>query len=222
VTRDGADFPLVANTQVRLGFHGDQLNASAGCNSIGGRYAIDGNVLVVDQLAMTEMACDPPALMAQDTWFAQLLGSRPTLALDGDTLTVTSGGTVVTMLDREVAEPDAQLVGPRWTVESIITGESVSSVPQGATAWLQFGVDGQVSLNTGCNGGGGGYTADATTINFGAIATTKMFCAGAGNELEQAVLAVLNAGTVQYSIDAQSLTLTAGAAGLQLVAPPAL
>jgi hypothetical protein len=45
-----------------------------------------------------------------------------------------------------------------------------------------------------------------------------MFCAGAGGELEQAVLAVLNAQTVDYSIDAQTLTLSAGAAGLQLVA----
>jgi len=188
---------------------------------MGGRYALDGDVLVVDQLAMTEMACNPPALMAQETWYAQLLSSRPTLALDGDTLTVTSGGTVVTMLDREVAEPDAQLAGPHWTVESIITGESASSVPQGATAWLEFGADGRVSLNTGCNSGGGPYTADATRITFGAIATTKMFCAGAGNELEQAVLTVLNAGAVEYSIDAQTLTLTAGAAGLQLVASPA-
>ena len=219
VVRDGADFPLVPNTQLRLSFpSGHQLGASAGCNSMFGNYQLDGNVLVVDQMGTTDMACNPPALMAQETWFSQLLSSHPTLALDGDNLTVTSGSTVVKMLDREVAEPDAQLVGPKWVVESIITGETGSSVPQGATAWLQFGADGRVSMNTGCNSGGGPYTADASTITFGPLATTKMFCAGAGGELEQAVLAVLNAQTVDYSIDAQSLTLEAGAAGLQLVA----
>jgi heat shock protein HslJ len=47
---------------------------------------------------------------------------------------------------------------------------------------------------------------------------TKMACAGAAGQLEQAVMAVLNARTVDYSIDAQTLTLEAGAAGLQLVA----
>ena len=219
VVRAGADFPLVPNTQLRLTFiDGRQLSASAGCNSIFGGYRLQGNVLLVDQLGTTDMACNPPALMAQETWFTQLLSSQPTLALDGDTLTVTSGDTVVTMLDREVAEPDAQLVGPKWTVESIIMGETAASVPQGATAWLQFGADGRVSLNTGCNSGGGPYTAYAATITFGPLAMTKMACAGAAGQLEQAVMAVLNARTVDYSIDAQTLTLEAGAAGLQLVA----
>jgi hypothetical protein len=45
-----------------------------------------------------------------------------------------------------------------------------------------------------------------------------MGCSGAAAQLEQAVLAVLNAHTVDYNIDAQSLTLEAGAAGLQLIA----
>jgi heat shock protein HslJ len=219
VVRDGADFPIVPNTQLRLSFpSGQQLGASAGCNSMFGKYRLDGNILVVSQMGTTEMACNPPALMMQETWFSQLLTSAPTLAVDGDNLTLTSGATVVKMLDREVAEPDAQLVGPKWTVESIITGETGSSVPQGATAWLQFGADGRVTLNTGCNSGGGSYTADASTITFNQLAITAMGCSGAAAQLEQAVLAVLNAHTVDYNIDAQSLTLEAGAAGLQLLA----
>jgi heat shock protein HslJ len=48
-------------------------------------YRVHGNVLVVDQLGTTDMACNPPALMAQETWLHQLLSSQPTLALDGDT-----------------------------------------------------------------------------------------------------------------------------------------
>src|SRR4029079_563678 len=106
---------------------------SAGCNSMFGRYQLDGNVLVVSQMGTTDMACNPPALMLQETWYSQLLSSQPTITLDGDSLTLTSGATVVKMLDREVAQPDAQLVGPKWMVESIITGETGSSVPQGAS-----------------------------------------------------------------------------------------
>lgn len=219
VVRDGADFPLVANTQLRLGFQAaQQLGASAGCNSMFGKYQLDGNTLVVSQMGTTDMACNPPALMLQETWFSQLLSARPTLALDGDNLTLTAGATVVKMLDREVAEPDAKLVGPKWTVESIISGESASSVPQGASAWLQFGADGSVSLDTGCNIGGGQYTVDAGTITFSDMRISAVGCTGAVGELEQGVLAVLNAQTVDYSIDAQSLTLEAGAAGLQLTA----
>jgi hypothetical protein len=30
VTKDGADFPLVANTRIRLNFNGNQIGASAG------------------------------------------------------------------------------------------------------------------------------------------------------------------------------------------------
>src|SRR3954468_9276624 len=218
VVRDGADFPLVPNSQLRLSFPtGQQLGASAGCNSISGNYAIDANVLLVNQLGTTDMACPPP-LMQQETWFTQLLSSRPTLALDGDSLTVTAGTTVVNMLDREVAEPDAKLVGPKWTVTSIITGETGSSVPPGASAWLQFGADGRVTLNTGCNSGGGSYTADANTITLEQVAITAVGCTGAAAQLEQAVMTVLNAQTLDYSIDAQSLTLEAGAAGLQLTA----
>src|SRR3954463_13389359 len=218
VVRDGADFPLVPNSQLRLSFPtGQQLGASAGCNSISGNYAIDANVLLVNQLGTTDMACPPP-LMQQETWFTQLLSSRPTLALDGDNLTVTTGTTAVNMLDREVAEPDAKLVGPKWTVTSIITGETGSSVPQGASAWLQFGADGRVTLNTGCNSGGGSYTADANTITLEQVAMTAVGCTGAAAQLEQAVMTVLNAQTLDYSTDAQSLTLEAGAAGLQLTA----
>ena len=50
-------------------------------------------MLVVAEMAMTEMACEPAALMDQDTWLAAVLTSRPTVALDGDTLTLTAEGT---------------------------------------------------------------------------------------------------------------------------------
>ena len=47
-------------------------------------------MLVVPAMAMTQMACTPAALMDQDTWLAAVLTSRPTVALDGDTLTLTA------------------------------------------------------------------------------------------------------------------------------------
>jgi len=218
VVRDGAAISLVPGTQVRLGFRDGQINASAGCNSISGRYQLNGNVLLVDQLGMTEMACDPPARMDQDTWLADLLSHQPTLALDGNTLTVTAGGTVIDLLDREVADPDQPLVGPLWVVDSIISGDAVSSIQQGATATMQFDANGGITLDTGCNSGGGHYVVDGSTLRFSDIITTKRACAGAGGALEGAVLSVLRADGVEYHIEAQGLSLLAGGQGLHLSA----
>ena len=43
VTQDGEERPLVDGTQIRLAFSDGQLSASAGCNTIGGTYSIDGD-----------------------------------------------------------------------------------------------------------------------------------------------------------------------------------
>ena len=144
---------LVAGSTVRLAFQDGQVSASAGCNSMGGPYRIDGDRLVAGQLATTEMACDP-ALMEQDRWLADLLGGA-TIALDGDTLDAHQGDHRLTLLDREVADPDRPLLGTRWVVDGLISGDAVSSVPAGVIAALTFS-DGRVDVEAGCNTGGGG------------------------------------------------------------------
>jgi heat shock protein HslJ len=131
---------------------------------------------------------------------------------------MTFGDDIIGFTDREVAEPDAQLVGPLWTVETIIQGESASSVPMDPTATIQFDADGGMTFNDGCNGGGGRYSIDGSTLTLSDLVTEDRACVGPAGQLAQAVLAVLNAGRITFSIDQQSLTLEAGAAGLQLTA----
>lgn len=215
VTDGGAARALVAGTRIRLDFRGNDLGASAGCNSIGGTWSIQGGKLVFDGGGMTEMGCDP-ARHAQDDWLVELLGSRPTIQLNGNELTLESGAVVVRLVDREVVEPDLALVGPSWTVESIITGDAVSSAPGGAVATLVFKADGTVDINAGCNRGGARWTAVGGGLEISGMVLTKMACEGAGAQLEADVLAVLGAGTVGATIDASVLTLQAGANGLQL------
>ncbi len=77
---------LVAGSVVRVTFRDGGVAVHAGCNSMSGSYRIDGDRLVVGQLATTEMACEPD-LMAQDQWVAGLLNGA-TIALDGNTLTL--------------------------------------------------------------------------------------------------------------------------------------
>jgi len=207
---------LVAGSRIRISFEDGQISASGGCNSMSGSYLIDGDRLVARSLATTEMGCAEP-LMAQDAWLADLLDGA-TIALDGDTLTLSKGGARLTMEDREVADPDRLLLGTHWVLDGIRSGDAVSSVPAGVTAALAFSA-GRVDVEAGCNRGGGAVEIDSTTLAFGAIALTKMACGPAAMAVEQVVSAVLS-GTVSYSIEAASLTLDAGGAGLILRAAP--
>jgi heat shock protein HslJ len=215
VTQDGEDRPLVDGTRVRLAFADGQVSASAGCNTIGGTYRIENGHLLFEGGGMTEMGCDPDR-HAQDDWLSEFLGSDPEIVLDGDELTLSSGGVVMTLLDREVAEPDLPLIGTTWTVTSIITGEAVSTVPDGATATFEFAADGTVSVHTGCNTGSGRYELSGTTLRFIDVAVTEMACDGAAGQLESFVLPVLGADEIEIAIDAGSLTMMAGNGGLGL------
>jgi heat shock protein HslJ len=216
-TQDGAPRELVAGSRVQLSFVDGRVSAQAGCNSIGGAYSVVDGTLVAEQLAMTEMGCSPE-LMDQDTWLADLLTARPAVATDGDILTLTTAATVLTLQDREVADPDRPLVGTTWRVDSLVTGESVSTTPGGAEATITFAADGSVQVRPGCNRGQGTWTEGEGTVTVGPLALTRMACPGDRGELEQAVLAVLGAGELEVDITADRLTLTAGDRGLGLVA----
>ena len=215
VTDGGADRPLVDGTRIRLGFTDGQLSANAGCNTFGGNYRVEGGRLVVEGGAMTEMGCDDPR-HAQDDWLFGILGEQPTVAREGDELVLTAGGTVITLLDTEVAEPDLPLVGTTWTVDSIIAGDAVSSVPGGAVATLEFSEHGEFVLNTGCNQGGGRFTVEGAMLRFTDIVVTEMACEGSGGDLEAAVLPVIGAEQVSFALDASTLTIMAGDRGLTL------
>jgi heat shock protein HslJ len=217
VTDGGKLHQLVAQTRIRISFRDGQISLSAGCNSMGGTYKVLNGVLSVGDLATTDMACDQPR-MAQDEWLAGFITAGPTVRVDGINLRLEFGETVIMLVDREVAEPDQALVGPTWMVVSVITGDSVSSVPDDVVATLQFTADGKVLINTGCNGAGGTYTVRNGTLVFSDIVTELKLCPGPRNDMETAVLAVVHAGEAAYAIDVKLLTLTHGDKGLQLQA----
>lgn len=53
---------------------------------------------------------------------------------------------------------------------------------------LTFGTDGRFSAKTDCNGVGGSYTSSKTTISFGQMMSTLMFCEGSyESEFSQAL-----------------------------------
>ncbi len=223
VTEGGAAKALVNGTRIRINFGPAEGNdrddaalvATAGCNSIAGTYRIDGGRLVFDSAGMTEMGCDAER-HAQDDWLAAFLASKPAIRLAGNDLTLEGSSTVIRLLDREVAEPDLNIVGPTWTVESIVAGDAVSSLPEGASATIVFKADGSFELDAGCNRGGGTWKLDGGGIAFSGVMLTKMACTGAGAQLEGAVLTVIDEGSVRAWIEANVLTLSREGSGLQL------
>jgi heat shock protein HslJ len=215
VTQAGEPRPLVDGTKIRLTFGADgSLGAQAGCNMMGGTYRIDAGILKFDGGWMTEMACDPER-DAQDAWFSEFLGSGPRLSLRGNELTLTADDTTITLLDRQIAEPDLPLVGPGWTVTTIIDNDVATNLGD-VTATLVFDAAGNVTFNAGCNTGGGRYRIDGNRMVFSDLVTTDMACDGARAQMEAAVLRTLQ-GNPTWAIEASNLRLMVGNQGLELV-----
>ena len=217
VTDGGVDRPLVPDSRISLTVDGTTLGASAGCNSITGTYRVESGRLVLDPPTQTAMGCGQP-LSDQEDWLLEFLSSHPVFRLAGDELTLQSGTVVMRLLDRRIVEPDLTLVGPTWTVDAILTGDSVSSGPGGATATIVFNADGSLTLDAGCNRGGGSWAAVAGGgLEISNIVLTKKTCSsGPRGPLETSVMAVLGAGRLTAQITWNTLRLHAGSNGLQL------
>jgi heat shock protein HslJ len=207
VTEDGDPKALVDGTEVTLGFEGGQLQANAGCNHLLGDLAIEDDTLVVTRMGGTEMGC-PGGRQEQDDWLIGVLTSSPTWRLDGDTLTITSGTTTIELVDEASVTEDAPLVGTTWVLDTIVEGDTASSVPAGVEAHIAFETDGQVVGSNGCNGFGGSYTAEQTSVRFDLMGQTLIGCGDPMAAVERRVMAVLT-GDVAYAIDGDALTLTA-------------
>lgn len=219
VTEDGAPRDLVAGTQLQLRFYeAPRVVASAGCNSMEASYEIDGDTFVVHGQGTTEIGCDP-ALHSQDEWYFGFLDADPAITLDGDALVLDSGSTRIEYLDQEVATPDFPLVGPTWTVDTIIDGDAASNADWADPATLAFADDGTVEVFTGCNAGSGTYEVDGNEITFADVLVTEKGCPDDTTmQLETVVGAVIGGPQpVTWEIEVDRLSLDGDGFGLGLV-----
>jgi heat shock protein HslJ len=134
--------------------------------------------------------------------------SKPSWRLNGDELTLTSGGTTITLLDRKIAEPDFPLDGIRWKVVTTITNADLRQGHHLAKrAWISFD-GGRLTGWTGCNELSGTVTRNNTELTFSNVATTDRACTAETAALQAAILATLGPA-VAYTIDYNQLTLLA-------------
>lgn len=95
--RPGAIKSVLPGSEItaELGRDGS-LSGSAGCNTYGGSYELDGNGIAFRQLFGTEMACsDPPGVMEQEADYLEALAKVAKFSLDANGLTLlTRQGTI--------------------------------------------------------------------------------------------------------------------------------
>lgn len=204
---------LAAGNRGHAVLHRNSVFGSAECNTLFSGVSVSERKLVVDSGSMggTDMGCGDRQF--HDSWLVDLLTSRPTFMLDGDRLTLTSGGTVVELQDQQSAEPDRSLVGPRWKLETIEDGagpdSTASSVPADVMSTLRFRDDGVLVAAPGCNQGSAGHQLSGADIALKPMVLTEMACDGPAMEVESAVVQVLD-GSVTLTIDGPVLRLTGG------------
>ena len=190
---------LVPDTELTLTFEDGRLAVIAGCNTMVGGYTISDDVLVVDKLAQTQMACDPE-LHAQDEWVAVLFRGGPTLTRAVGTLTVASDDVTVTF-DEQSDPPADALDGSVWRIVSLDGPDGSLTAPDGAS--LAY-ADGLVSISTGCNSGSAEVEVTDDAITFGPMALTRMACDGDVMEFETAL-----SSAIQSWARASTATVTA-------------
>jgi heat shock protein HslJ len=207
IMQDGKPHALSDGAVIRLTLTGpDKITARGGCNTLDGSVEYVARRLVVSRLVTTDMAC-AAAQVRDDDWLRTFLESDPDWVLTGDELRLSTDNTVVTMTDREVAEPDRALVGTRWVVQAVEKNGSVSSVPGDREAFLTFSADGKVQGRSACNQFGGDAKVDGDKIAFSDLFSTKMACPDDVMTVENTMLAVMS-GVAVFDIDGDQLTLT--------------
>lgn len=212
LSRSVTGYELVAGTRIQLTFDDGNLGATAGCNSLGSPYSLDGDTLVTEGQGMTqtEIGCDPPR-HDQDQWLSGFLTSGPTAVLSGSELTLTKGAITIELVDREVADPDRPLVGTSWRVDTVVQGDAASSVPDEGGVILRFPSETRYEVSSdGCTSVSGDMSLGPQTITFEPGPVPDVACPSPWQE----TLAVIAAGETTYRIEAARLTIDADGKGI--------
>jgi heat shock protein HslJ len=206
----GGAVPIVAGSRITLKIDGTQVGGTAACNQYGGKIHLSGTSISITDLIQTEMACLDERLMASESAFLAALPRATTATRDGDSLVLT-GPQVELRFSRVAPVADAELVGTTWILDSLISGDAVSSTVGEAT--LELSVNGRISASTGCRDVTGTYTKSGGQVHVTLDPYDMIACISPLGDQDSHVLNVLTSG-FEVSVDGNRLTLTAGDTGL--------
>lgn len=204
-TNAGTAIPIVPDADITLLVEGSSVSGRSACNQYGGEVVVRDGVVQFGDLYMTEMACAEPIMASEAAYHAALAKVR-SAARDGDSLTL-SGPGVELVFGAVAPAPTAALVGTPWILDSIISGDAVSSV-MGDPAELLLVPDGSLSGTTGCRAFTARYTATERDLVVSDLVLDAVACPADLAAQDAAVTGVLANGG-RYVIDGQRLALTA-------------
>jgi len=94
----------------------------------------------------------------------------------------------------------------QWKLVSYGSSSSQTSAAPDVETSIEFGSDGRMNGNVGCNSFGGDYTVNGAAIKFDSVMSTMMFCEAVA-EQESGTLAVLQKSTT-FVLDGNMLIIT--------------
>ena len=168
----------------------------ADCNQVRAGYTVDGNLLTIEPGPSTLVACPEGSLGDQ---FVRNLSAANSFFFDdaGDLLIDLKfdSGTM------RFSSQSNDLAGSNWIVTSYNNGqEAVVNTMTDTELTANFGTDGRVSGNTGCNNYNAGFTVDGSNITIELGVSTMMFCdqpEGVMDQEQQFLAALSSAATYQ-------------------------
>ena len=215
-----SSFPLLVGTRVQVSLDGSSLSANAGCNTLGGSYTVEGNTLIVREVASTMMGCAED-LMNQDGRLSAFLTNRPTLTESPDGFTLTGEGeATLVMVNSTVAEPNRTLESTVWVLDGLVSGDVASSAAGFDGVTLLF-AGGAATLTSPCNLGATSYILVAPdTLDSAAMTVTDIPGSSGCEFIDEGVdaVAALFGGTMTATVEAGTLTLSRGDQGATFVA----
>ena len=209
-TNQGQAVPIVAGSKITLKIDGTQAGGSAACNLYGGTIQVNGSSIAISALSMTEMACQENVMASESAYLAAL--PRATMAARSGNGLLLTGPQVELRFTLVPEVANANVVGTTWLLESLITGEAVSSTV-GERVTLQLSGDGRLTASTGCRDVTGSYSISDGQVQVTLDPYDTIGCAAEVGDQDEHILEVLSHG-FGISVDGDRLTLTAGDKGI--------
>jgi heat shock protein HslJ len=202
-----------ATAPAMLTFADGAFNGDTGCNVLNGSYTTDDDAGITFELGPTTMrACIEDDITAQEAALVAGLPVVTDMELDDDELALLDDTGAVRFVFRAGA---TGLEGTSWQVTGINTGDALESNALIEAFTLDFGADGTVSGNVGCNSFTGSYTIDGSSLSVSALASTTRACEPDVGALEQQYTAALEA-TTEFELRGSTLTLRDDAGAMQV------
>lgn len=210
--------PTLSDKKPTMNFSAGRYGGTTGCNSYGGDATISGASVRLAPGAVTEMACPDQRIMTQEAQFLAVLPevASARTAGTGVELLNAAGASVLSLAPAPTPSPRA-LIGTTWTLTTIRSGASASSVVTGSTVTLTL-AENRYS-GKACNIFGGDLTVSGDQISFGTPHSTKMACPSAEQTAQESAVLGSLATLSSWTITGDSLALSApDGSGLDFVA----